>query len=177
MSQLLEQKRLQKLEEKKEKLEEINDSFDFAKHDHRALNKVNSDIRTATRSQAWNQVRQHSKLPIRFALIAIVLAGAIHFTYATRTNAGSELHQVAPGQSVNPTPPATAPMQAKPVIEQDTPKAQPTGANEPEFLKQLKQSENYKKNEALAKKLASAHCTYKTTKQGDFYVCDFNGEK
>jgi len=174
---------MEKLEQKKEKIEALNDSFDFAKHDLASLHKVNGDIRAANRRQRLNELRYYATRSIPIALVAIVIAAAAHMairTPAPHTGAGIEAHQVAPGQTpqeqVHPIPAIP-----KPVIEND--KAEQAkqlefmkDRNEPDFLKQLKQSEGYKKNEALAKKLSTGRCSYKTTKQGDFYVCEFKGD-
>lgn len=170
-------KTMQQLEKKKERLENINDSFDFAKHDPASLKQTNNDIRKLEKSYTVEQLKDLSRGVIRFGLIAAIIGTFALITYRQETKPPApELHQV---RQVYPA------LQAKdtptPVIE-DKAEAQlqrklATGAYEPEFMKQLKQSDNYKKNEALAKKLATADCSYKTTKQGDFYVCEFKGEK
>jgi len=143
----------------KERIEQTNSSFDFINQDFRALEKVNKEIKKTERRELLDQISRYTK-PIA-VLVALIVIGVMTYNHKPTTKAVIEQTQANINQ-VKPEPVSTTSPVAKP--------------EQPEFIKELQKSEAYKQNEELAKKLATAHCGYKSSKQGDFYVCDFNSK-
>ncbi len=140
----------------KERIEQTNSSFDFINQDFRALEKINKEIKKTERRELLDQISRYTK-PIA-VLVALLVIGVMSYSHQPSTKAVIEQHN-----------------QVKPEAESTTPPVA-TKPEQPAFMQELQKSEAYKQNEELAKKLATAHCGYKSSKQGDFYVCDFNSQ-
>lgn len=160
---------VEKLERQKEQIEDDLESFDFSKHNPEALKYVNRQLAHARRKN----IIFEAKDKLGSGVVWLV------FIFTVLIFASGVWNTINKEQS---TPPKqVAQVQSKSVesillnnAEEQKKQLDLVKGRQQDWLNNLKQSESYKRNEELAKKLATGKCSYKTTKQGDFYVCEFN---